>query len=499
MDWNSKITKKHIKEATAVGLTLLGEGKSQAYRIYKCNICDHHQEIQFGAVRRNTFRCENCFQTKLKQEAKAVGLKLIGKGKRTAKSVYRTYQFDDCGHEIEAEVGNVRKHKPRCPICFEQKLEEEALNSGLVSLGEGKSAAYRKYKFIECQHIKEFKVGHVRDGNIKCSECIEAKLEKEAKSAGLIIIGIGRKLGYRNYKFIQCGHQQEIRTGHVREKGFRCNQCFLDKINRDAKEAGLSLIGVGRSSKKEIYRLYRFDNCGHEKEISLKNVREGSFKCDICFDSKVNDEAISVGLKIIGKGSRRAYRLYEFEECSHRIELRISHVRDKNFKCKICKQNKITSEAESNNLTIIGEGRNPNYRLYRFNKCNHIQEITLSSVRQKSFICNTCEETSRDLPSKVYLLKIQSGSFIWLKLGYAKTVKTRMKQYRLPEDAKVKRLKVIDFDSGREAHKFESKLHTKYKRKRLPIRKMKEFHKDGFNECYPLEMLDTLLEELEST
>ena len=155
-------------------------------------------------------------------------------------------------------------------------------------------------------------------------------------------------------------------------------------------------------------------------------------------------------------------------------------------------------EAEAVGLTLIGKGKNALYRTYRFNKCKHEQEISIGNVRKNNFICNTCEETSRDLPSKVYLLKIQSGSFIWLKLGYAKTVKTRIKQYGLPEDAKAKRLKVIDFDTGREAHRYESSLHKKYIRKRLPIKKMKEFHKRGFNECYPLEMLDTLLEELES-
>ena len=85
-----------------------------------------------------------------------------------------------------------------------------------------------------------------------------------------------------------------------------------------------------------------------------------------------------------------------------------------------------------------------------------------------------------------------------MKLGYAKTVKTRIKHYGLPEDTKVKRLKVIDFKTGRQAHKFESSIHNRYKRKKLPMKKMKDFHKDGFNECYPLEMLDTLLEELDS-
>ena len=128
--------------------------------------------------------------------------------------------------------------------------------------------------------------------------------------------------------------------------------------------------------------------------------------------------------------------------------------------------------------------------------------MQLINVRDNNFICNTCEETARDLPSKVYLLKITSDtviqSFTWLKLGYAKTVNTRIKQYGLPADVAIKRLKVMDFETGRQAHRYEASLHKKYLRKRLPLKKMKEFHQNGFNECYPLEMLDTLMKDLEA-
>ena len=61
-------------------------------------------------------------------------------------------------------------------------------------------------------------------------------------------------------------------------------------------------------------------------------------------------------------------------------------------------------------------------------------------------------------------------------------------------------MKVLDFATGREAHEYEALLHKKYIRKRLPINKMKKFHKgSGYNECYPMKMLDTLMEELSSS
>ena len=47
--------------------------------------------------------------------------------------------------------------------------------------------------------------------------------------------------------------------------------------------------------------------------------------------------------------------------------------------------------------------------------------------------------------------------------------------------------------------RFEASLHTKYLRKRLPIKKMKEFHiRSGAWECYPFKILDMLMKELEA-
>ena len=54
----------------------------------------------------------------------------------------------------------------------------------------------------------------------------------------------------------------------------------------------------------------------------------------------------------------------------------------------------------------------------------------------------------------------------------------------------IRKLVVIDFETGREAEKYKNSLHTKYKRRRLPIKRMKKFHtKNGLKECYPIKML----------
>ena len=327
-------------------------------------------------------------------------------------------------------------------------------------------------------------------------EKIVKKHIKEAKAVDLTLIGAGKNARYRTYRFNKCKHEQEIRTGGVRNNCFRCEQCQLDKIQDEAKARGLTLIGAGRNAK---YRNYRFNKCKHEQEIQTGNVRINNFRCGQCLQDKLIKEAKAVGLTLLRLGRNKKYKTYRFDKCGHEQEIQTGNVRNgkDNFICQQCLQIKIEDEAKAVGLTLIGAGRDYNYRTYRFNTCRHEQEIRTGGVRDNSFICNTCEETARDLPSKVYLLEITVDSFTWLKLGYAKTVRTRLSHYGLPQSKTAKRLKVVDFDKGRKAHLYEESLHKKYKSKRLPIKQMKEFHTaNGFNECYPMKMKNKLLREL---
>lgn len=53
--------------------------------------------------------------------------------------------------------------------------------------------------------------------------------------------------------------------------------------------------------------------------------------------------------------------------------------------------------------------------------------------------------------------------------------------------------------TGGLALKIEKSIHTKFKKSRFNGKEMKTyFNSSGFNDCYPIEMLGTLLEELKS-
>jgi hypothetical protein len=175
----------------------------------------------------------------------------------------------------------------------------------------------------------------------------------------------------------------------------------------------------------------------------------------------------------------------------------MKEVRKKSFKCQICHENKFKEEAKRAGLMLIGKGRSAVYRNYKFNDCKHIQEITTNNVRINSFICNTCHETSRDKPSKIYLLKMSYKNSNWLKLGYAKILANRIRQYGLIDGVSTKLLFEVSYKRGRDAHTQESKLHKKYISKKLNKIEMKKYlTKSGNNECYSIEIKNELLDEL---
>ena len=93
--------------------------------------------------------------------------------------------------------------------------------------------------------------------------------------------------------------------------------------------------------------------------------------------------------------------------------------------------------------------------------------------------------------------KSDNSDFEWLKLGYAKIVETRTRQYRLPLGVIAEPLAVLPTSTGEEALKIEKKLERKYKAQKLSATKMKKWHRNsGFTECYPINLREALEHEI---
>ena len=263
-------------------------------------------------------------------------------------------------------------------------------------------------------------------------------------------------------------------------------------IYAEAAAQGATIVGVGRDSK---YRNYRLD-CGHEQEIQTGAMRKGGFKCKTCSNNKLGLEAAAQGATLLGAGRNKDYRTYMLD-CGHEREVTLSAMRKGEIRCQSCLDDKMNSEASEQGATLLGDGRNALYRTYRLN-CGHEQEVGSSHMRVGNFTCQTCEDTCRTLPSYVYLLHIVNGEHEFLKIGYAKNVDFRVSRYGLPETAVVNHITALRFDTGNEAHEFESALHGCFESELLSSDVAKSYGmvKNGFTECYPVDLRDKLQAEL---
>lgn len=323
---------------------------------------------------------------------------------------------------------------------------------------------------------------------------VSEKLIAEAEAVGLEFIGpaIENDANYRTYKIISCGHTKEIKTGHVRNNVYECTVCMDLKLDAEAEAVGLEVVA---KCKKKGYRTYKIKQCQHIQDISTSNVRKNNFRCAICTEIFIANEASAVGLTLLGPLSKRHYRLYRINACNHTQPIHMGHVRNNSYKCHTCLDLKLKDEAEAVGLTFIGKGKNKLYRKYRFNGCQHIQQIQTGHVRKNNFQCQKCSVTSRSQPSFIYLLKISALGQSWLKLGFAKNINIRIGRYGLPENSKVEVIRKKQVESGTFAHEIELAIHKKFSRLRLCI--VQHHQKGGGTECYPTLLLNSLVSSID--
>lgn len=149
---------------------------------------------------------------------------------------------------------------------------------------------------------------------------------------------------------------------------------------------------LGESTKN--FSLYKYKSCGHTKFIYKGKVKNGYPLCQECVRERISTEAIDAGLVLVGKGVKnKNSKLYKFNLCGHLQEISILHVRNKNFECKTCLDKQYELEATRAGLTIINSEHKKNAeRLYRINECGHIRKLRLVWVREQTFHCIECQD-----------------------------------------------------------------------------------------------------------
>lgn len=221
---------------------------------------------------------------------------------------------------------------------------------------------------------------------------------------------------------LDCGHLKRIDLVKQRKGLYKCQLCFADKIHEDAARIGLTCVS---ESIKGTRNLYKFNKCNHTVSLTPQNIRNSNVNlvCKVCFNQSLLNGAIKNNLEILEGIPKPSRRLCKFKCCGLVKLVSISSILD-TTRCDNChpRNVNIRIEAETNLKIVPTETIKREYRLFEL-PCGHTKSIHIKLAKVNSWLCQECNQTSLTKKSNVYLLRITSGDFSWLKVGYAHNVK----------------------------------------------------------------------------
>lgn len=279
------------KRAEAQNLILIGEGANAHYRKYQFQDCIHTQEMTTGNVDKGAFGCATCRHEKLLAEAAKAGVILRGSGSSVH---HRTYTIVKCGHRVNITTQHVREGGFECKICKSKQFTNEAKLVGLSLLGEAsndldvssKASNYRLYRIDTCEHEQNFKLSHVREGNFNCNECKIEDIENRAYQSGWEYVGRNKSNSLHNVQCLKAGHPAELETGRLGVGKIQCVDCFEDNLRAEANRLKLTFLGdADRKLFDANYRSYSCNRCQNEMTLKFGHLKKGVFLCEYCDDS----------------------------------------------------------------------------------------------------------------------------------------------------------------------------------------------------------------------
>ena len=332
-----------------------------------------------------------------------------------------------------------------------------------------------------------------------CENCekkeLEAEYSEQAQAIGIKLIGKTGNRRTRLYEF-PCSHTEEKSVKNIKEGSYRCTQCLLERYINIGLKKGVTPIAPIPGGD---YWWWEYINCGHKRKIQPMNVIHGDIVCKQCILNKHNGEALAAGLELLGNTSDNkhgvSFRKYRVKSCGHVQVFAICSIRNGSWRCNICLKNKLKNEAKEKGLKLFKESNRHGYEFYKFIKCGHKQEIHSSQIRHSLFItCRKCNENNWTRPNYLYLIEIQANSKKWLKLGHSAHIESRTQQYGLPIGYKCNVLFKKKYATRMIANTKESVIHKTFTKNQLDPNIMRTYHsRNGFTECYPVSVKDSLL------
>lgn len=261
----------------------------------------------------------------------------------------------------------------------------------LVGISENRR--YGIFKFLECGHTQEVHKDQAKKWGAACEICQADKFEREAKAAGFTVVShaaIELRMGERLYACLECGHQQIYELGNMRrqrdknKQSIRCPACNQKRWSGEAARHSLKLLGEAGSQRKGYMR-YRFLSCGHEADIQRTHVRDQTAACQDCQEQRYSEEASMGGLEYFGPAATKNKGLYQFLACGHEKEISRSKVAEgKNYRCKVCLRIKYEEQAKDAGLILLGPAESKGNQYRSYQfSCGHKRDVTTGSVRKK--------------------------------------------------------------------------------------------------------------------
>lgn len=134
-----------------------------------------------------------------------------------------------CGRDMISKLYTLRTAAPLCPHCLNDRRRELCDGAGVTFLAPARPHYLRIG--LACGHeverqqefLERVKAGQTE---IRCSLCLEARLEAEAEDHGWTLLGPDPKCGrgYRLYRHA-CGHIQRVAMANMQTGRFTCHGC----------------------------------------------------------------------------------------------------------------------------------------------------------------------------------------------------------------------------------------------------------------------------------
>ena len=441
-------------------------------------------------------------------EAKAVGIVWLEK----IDSAFSLYQLP-CGHKEKLRPAQVRvKRAPylACRACVNSSLEQRYINDALLQNLRWIKKLNKDWSLYEfpCGHSQKVQMAGMSDKKEPYNQCdncstvlLEANYREEAMKHGITLLRKHENKPKYWHCSLPCGHDLVKTARNITQGAVSCEKCKVENYEITGADRGLKPISHKAGSE---YWTWQFIKCGHYMDIQPANVLHGTPVCPECFTEKLTNEADSKSLELLGAAISpdldSNFRSYRFKLCGHLKDIAIQSVRNGEFECRVCLEIEWKQVAKKLDLTFVARSSTRGRALYRFDHCGHERELQRSQVKQATTInCEECNETSWSKPSSVYLIKFFFKGEIWLKLGHTNNLRLRIIQYGLIDGVRHEPLRCIFVSSRTIAEQLEKETAELFKEYRLDAETMNQYlTRSGYTECYAAKEESNILKVLDT-